>query len=128
VFENLWALIVEDDAHCLIAVTSILKELGIQYKRNTTGARVVEQARHMNPKPHFILLDMDLPKGDPLAICQALREDRRLAQIPVIAMSYRADVLIRIKAAGFAGGLLKPLPRKQVGPLLKRILSGEVTV
>lgn len=126
-FDHLWGLVVEDDAHSLIAITAIFKELGIQYKRNTTGARVVQQVYTMHPKPDFILVSMDLSEGDPFAICQAIHDDPLLAHIPLIAMGSAACIPLQpqIKATSCVGFLLKPLPRKQFGLLIQRILSGE---
>jgi CheY-like chemotaxis protein len=127
VSDSIWALVVEDDAHSLIASTAILKELCIGYKRNTTGAQVVEQARAMQPKPDFILLSMDLSEGDPFAICRAIQSEPLLNRIPIIATgSTRAiSKQAQIKAVGCAGFLLKPLPRKHLGGVIKRVLAGE---
>jgi CheY-like chemotaxis protein len=127
VIDHLWGLVVEDDAHNLIAVTELFKELGIHYKRNTNGAQVAGQVHQMHPKPNFILVSMDLAEGDPFAICQNIRFDPLLKDIPVIAMGSVNCLPMQpqIQASGCAGFLLKPLPRKQFGPLLQRILAGE---
>jgi CheY-like chemotaxis protein len=127
VFEHLRGLVVEDDAHSLIAITDIFNALGIQYKRNTTGTQVLRQLQTMHPKPDFILISLDLTEGDPLAICQTIHHDPLLARIPMIVMG-SAPSLSRqpqVKAMGCAGFLLKPLPRRQFGVLLARILAGE---
>jgi PleD family two-component response regulator len=127
VFEHLRGLVVEDDAHSLIAITDIFNELGIQYKRNTTGTQVMRQLHTMHPKPDFILISMDLSEGDTLAICKAIRVDSAVAQVPVIVMGSIGSLSRQpqAQAAGCAGFLLKPLPRKQFGLLLHRILAGE---
>ena len=127
VSNHLWGLVVEDDAHNLMAVTAIFKELGIRYKRNTTGAQVEQQLQMMRPLPNFILLSMDLAERDPIAICQSIRFDPVLSRIPVVAMGGAASLYRQpqLKAYGCAGFLLKPLPRKQFGLLLQRILAGE---
>jgi CheY-like chemotaxis protein len=127
VIDHLWGLVVEDDAHNLIAVTELFKSLGIHYKRNTNGVQVAGQVHLMHPKPDFILVSMDLAEGDPFAICQSIRFDPLLANIPLIAMGSATWLPMQpqIKASGCTGFLLKPLPRKQVGPLLERILAGE---
>jgi CheY-like chemotaxis protein len=126
VSDNIWALVVEDDAHSLIASTAILKELGIGYKRNTTGAQVVEQARAMQPKPDFILLSIDLTETDPFAICRAIQSDPHINRIPIIATgsTHAISKQAQIKAVGCAGFLLKPLPRKHLGGYIKRVLAG----
>ena len=122
-----WAFIVEDDAHNLHAISNLLRDMGIAYKRNTTGEDVPNKVRSMHPKPTFLLLDMDLPFGDPFDILEALKSDPDLAEIPVIAMSQNSHIgeLPQVRSAGFAGFVGKPLPRKQFNDLLERALSGE---
>ena len=127
VFENTWALVVEDDAHDLFAVTRLLQELHIQYKRNTTGKDVAQKARDMQPRPHVILLDMDLPDADTYDICGAIHSDDVLANIPVVALGgpgWKGDEA-SLKACGFAGFIRKPLPRKYFAHLLQDILDGK---
>lgn len=123
--DYLCALIVEDDAHSLMAISNMLSEMGIKFKRNTTGADVVQQALTMNPRPNFILLDLDLPQGDPFEICNMLRSDDDLANIPVIAIADQTVAYLLPQAEGgdFSACLPKPLPRKQFGSLLQEIMN-----
>jgi len=125
VLKNKWALVVEEDAHSLIAISSILRDLGIHFKRNTTGANVSEQMRAMNPPPDFIFLDLDLSSGDAFAINRQLHSER--TDVAVIAFSSGQDFALRQRAQneGFAAFVHKPLPRRQFGDLLLRILAGE---
>ncbi len=118
---------VEDDAHSLMAISALLKELGILYKRNTTGSDVVEKALSMRPKPDFILLDLNLPHGDAFQILRAFKAHPLLARVPVIAIADERyhDLISKTRAAGFAGFIAKPLPRRMFGELLQRILGGE---
>lgn len=123
---NTWALVVEADPHNLVVITSLLKELGVLYKRNTTGTNVIPQLRAMQPRPDFILIAMELPEGDPFAICQSIQQDTALAKIPVIALSSQSPQKLydQLRAAGFSGLIGKPLPRKQFGGMLRHILDG----
>lgn len=123
VFEDKQALVVEDDAHYLLALSSLLKGLKIHYKRNTTGANVLQQAQRV--RPDFILLDMDLPDGDPFKIYERLREDGELRHVPVIAIAdgrLIEDLLPRILNSGFAGHISKPIPHRAFEDLLRRVL------
>jgi two-component system cell cycle response regulator DivK len=122
-----WAFIVEDDAHNLHAISNLLKDMGISYKRNTTGQDVPDKVRSMQPRPSFLLLDMDLPLGDPFDILEALKADPDLAEIPVIAMAddARLGEHPHMRSAGFAGFIGKPLPRKDFNELLEGWLSGQ---
>ncbi len=124
--ENKLALVVEDDAHNLVALGSLLRGFRIQFKRNTTGANVVRQLRNMCSRPDFILLDMDLPLGDPFEIYEKLREDRELGMIPVIAI---ADVqeMIQWRAIaqniGFDGFITKPIDLEEFETVMQTIFQ-----
>lgn len=125
--EGTWALIIEDDAHSLVALSSLLRDLGIRFKRNTTGADVLEQARAMNPLPHLILLNIDLEQGDAFGIQKRIRTDPQARAIPVVALASTNDYAMRerVQRAGFAGLIVKPLPRREFGQMVNRVLSGE---
>jgi CheY-like chemotaxis protein len=125
VLENRWALVVEDDAHSLVAMTSILRDLGVNFKRNTTGANVTEQMRAMDPLPDFVLLNIDLPNGGAFAIHQKIQSDPAARGIPVIAVGATVDLRQQARRSGFAGFIPKPLPRRQFGEILQRILDGD---
>ncbi len=120
------ALLVASDAHQLLVASNLLRELGVEVKRNTTGVGVAAQAAAMSPCPDLILLDLDLPEADPLAICAHLKRRRRLASIPVIAFgdAHWWTLQTRLEAAGFSGFIAKPLPRKLLRGLLQRALDG----
>ncbi|MBZ0298785.1 MAG: response regulator [Anaerolineae bacterium] len=123
VFEDKQALIVEDDAHNLLALSSLLGNMKIHYKRNTTGANVLQQARRL--RPDFILLDMDLPDGDSFAIYEKLRDDQDLKNTPVIAIADGQIInhlLPRIRAGGFAAYIAKPIPPRDFEALLRGVL------
>jgi len=127
VSNHIWALVVEGDAHSLMMIGSILRDLDIFYKRNTTGAQVVEKAEVMEPQPDFILLDLDLPQGDAFSIVRSLKEHPDLCHIPVIAISDDSShaTADRVRHAGFNGFIAKPLPRRQFGDLVEQVLQGQ---
>lgn len=123
---NTFAYIVEDDARSLLAITALLKDLGISFKRNTTGAQVAVQLETMNPKPDFILLNTDLPEGDAFEICCQIRQNAVLERVPILAIadSFQTEQINILCRAGFSGFLNKPLPRKHFPCLLQYILDG----
>jgi len=125
--EDKWALVVENDAHSLVAISSILRDLGIHFKRNTTGVNVIEQICAMNPRPDFVLLDIDLPHSAAFSINLHIQSDPLLRAIPVIAVGSVIDFAVRqrLHHDGFATFVLKPLPRRQFGNLVQRILGGD---
>lgn len=121
---HITALIVEANAHDLITLSGLLTDLGVRYKRNTTGANVLSQLDAMQPPPAFIFLNVSLPHGDSFAICRAIHAERAMSSIPVIAVG--GDELHRqtrrLKNAGFAGVITKPFPRKTLGETLSTLL------
>jgi CheY-like chemotaxis protein len=127
VCSNIWALVVEDDAHQLMVISTLLRKMDIRCKRNTTESHVQEQALGMSPKPDFILIELDLMRGDPFAILDTLHRDKATAQIPVLAVGdekwlYQQD---RLRAAHCAGWITKPIPQQQFEQFIQRVLDGE---
>ncbi len=122
-----WALVVEDDAHSLVAISSLLRASGIQFKRNTTGTNVAQQIRAMEPLPDFVLLDIDLANGDAFIIQQRIRATPGLRDIPVLALSSEDDAQLRqqVERAGFAAFVPKPIARHPFTELLQRLLTNE---
>jgi CheY-like chemotaxis protein len=120
------ALIVSGDARCLLSLSAIFHEFGFTFKRNTTGADVIQQLCAMHPLPNIILIDLSLPDGDPYSICRAIRHDPSLSDIPIVALY---DEIQRIPAdelrrAGFAGYFHKPLARGVIADKLPSLLDG----
>ncbi len=123
--ENRVALVVEDDAHCLMVISKTLKELGVRFKRNTNGAHILEQLHTMYPRPDFILLNIDLSDVDPYAVAHQIHTDPALRSIPVIGVGdFDSSTIKRMQSSGFAGLVGKPILRRQMGDLLRQVLSG----
>lgn len=124
--ENLFAFVVEDDAHCLLVMSKTLRELGIQFKRNTNGANVLPQLYTMYPRPNFILLTIDLPDENAYAIARYITSDAALKDIPVIGVGHAdSSAIARMQSCGFSGVIGKPIQRSRLGGLLRQVLSGE---
>lgn len=117
-------LVVDGDAHSLLAICSLLSRMGIRYKRNTNGVRVVHQVRQMSPRPDGILMSASLPEGNPLQIIQNLQADLKLRHVPIIITPDPAtsqvtqDTLVR-------SGCFALLP-KPISPSRFEILLGQI--
>jgi CheY-like chemotaxis protein len=123
--ENDWALIVEDDAHHLLVISSILREMGLLFKRNTTGTGVDRLANALQPS--IIILDLDMPEQVSFSICQALKSSPMLSHIPVLAIGSQQwqEALDQVRASGFTGFVSKPLPRRQFIRAVQQIMAGQ---
>jgi len=109
------ALVVEDDAHSLFAISLIMRDLNIQFKRNTTGAKVYQQLVAMEPAPDFVLIDLDLPNADACSILHKLNTDPKTLHIPIIAIGDSNCSFLQVRALqlGAVDFMLKPFSRRQ---------------
>ncbi|MBK8024123.1 MAG: response regulator [Chloroflexi bacterium] len=122
------ALVIEDDAHSLFVISLILKDLRVEFKRNTTGAKSVQQLMAMEPLPDFVLLDLDLPGADSFSILRKLTNDPKTRHIPVIAVGDnhcmdRQHQALRLGASVF---LLKPFARRQFADMISTLTGKSV--
>ncbi|MBL8146052.1 MAG: hypothetical protein JNL34_06685 [Anaerolineae bacterium] len=118
-------LFVESDPHNLIVVSSLLRDLKLPFKRNTTGDGVLEQMRQMDPRPEVVLMALDLAEGDAFTTAAAIKADQNFAQVLVIAIGPEAPSSDQLAGAGFDGFIPTPLPRRHFNALFKRLLAGE---
>lgn len=125
--ENKLAYVVEGDAHSLTVISTLLRDLGIAFKRNMTGVQVLEQLHAMQPRPDFILLNAELPYADGFTVGHMILRDRELSSIPIILVgTEEVEVMIaQVRQLGFAGYIAKPLPKRRFGEIISRVLAGE---
>ena len=102
-------LIVDDNERNLKLHRDVLRAAGLRTLEAATGAEAIALAT--THAPDVILMDLGLPDMDGTDAARALAEDERTEQIPVVALtSLRLeDAGDRLRAAGFAGYLEKPI-------------------
>jgi CheY-like chemotaxis protein len=103
-------LYVEDDEINALLVHELLaSRAGIVLDEAATGAAGLAKARAL--QPDLILLDMQLPDMDGLAVLRALRADPATAAIPCVALSANAmpQDIDDARAAGFDAYWTKPI-------------------
>ena len=101
-------LVIEDNPDNMVTVKSILKD---KYKllEATDGEEGLRIA--LTQRPDLVLLDMALPKMDGYMVVQKMKEDKRVCDIPVIALtalSMKGD-REKILAAGCDDYISKPI-------------------
>lgn len=105
-----WDIVVLDDEEDSLEVAEIiLTEYGANVHIATDGQEGLEIVR--NVKPRFVISDLSMPVMDGWGFINAMKADRALAEIPVIALTAHAMVGDRERAvgAGFHNYLTKPL-------------------
>ena len=88
-------LVVDDEQAILDLLQRRLEALGCKVTLLPGGSQVVQTAREQ--MPDLILLDIMMPDLDGFAVCQALKQDPAVRDIPVIMMTARSEIDSRIK-------------------------------
>ena len=107
-------LIVDDDPHAIEILTRMLGREGYDCISAASGAAALETLRG---KPaDVILLDVMMPEMDGLQVCEHLRRDDNLRQIPVILLTAKDDMETRARgmALGVSEYLTKPINKREL--------------
>ena len=114
-------LIVEDDPQISKSLAMNLKFSGYE----TTSASNVKEARHLLKEHHFDLmcLDIGLPDGNGLDLCQAIRDEGN--DIPILFISARTDEATVVKGIlnGADDYLRKPFGMEELKVRMNKILK-----
>ena len=125
------ALVAEDHPINREVIVRLLKKQGLSVDCVENGAMAVEAIEH-SPEDYyqFVLMDIRMPVMDGLTATRRIRAlaNRRLAEIPIIAMTADAFVEDRNKCvdAGMNDYLSKPVNVSELMAIVRRILSGQV--
>ena len=116
-------LIIDDFAPILDVFELMLTAAGHQVmtsRDGRAGLRLAERA-----PPDLVLLDVDLPGSDGVAICHELKCVPTLAAVPVLMMTGRPHRGLHqsIAAAGACGLLFKPIARDSLLEAIASALS-----
>lgn len=102
-------LIVDDNEKNRKLARDVLRAAGLRTIEAASGGEGIALAAER--LPDVILLDLRLPDMDGGDVARALRDGTKTASIPVVALSALRDAgdSDRLRAAGFAGYLEKPI-------------------
>jgi DNA-binding response OmpR family regulator len=107
-------LIVDDDPHAVEILTRMLEREGYECTGAAGGPAALETVQ--NRAIDVILLDVMMPGMDGLQVCERLRGDETLRQIPVILVTAKDDMETRSKgmALGVSEYLTKPVNKREL--------------
>ncbi|MGM0433338.1 MAG: ATP-binding protein [Pseudomonadota bacterium] len=105
-------LIVDDNPVNRQLVRDVLEPEGLAVEEAENGVQALEKARAS--RPDLVLMDIRMPEMDGFAALRAFGDDRRLSDIPIVALtaSVMTSEAARIREAGFDGYLHKPVSRE----------------
>jgi CheY-like chemotaxis protein len=107
-------LIVDDLPENLHFLTEILTKHGYKVRCVTNGAMALRTVR--NHPPDAILLDIKMPDIDGYQVCEALKSDEKISEIPIIFLSALDQVFDKVKAfkVGGVDYISKPFEPEEV--------------
>lgn len=88
-------LVVDDEQAILDLLRRRLEALGCEISVLTGGSEVAQTVREQ--MPDLVLLDVMMPDLDGFTVCQALKQDPAVRDIPVLLMTARAETDSRVK-------------------------------
>ncbi|HEY0849134.1 MAG TPA: HAMP domain-containing protein [Bradyrhizobium sp.] len=109
------ALLVDDDARNIFALSSVLERRGMKVLTATTGREAVELVES-NPEIAIVLMDIMMPQMDGYQTIGAIRENPAFRRLPIIALTAKAMKGDREKCleAGASDYLAKPVNTEQL--------------
>jgi len=113
-FDNANVLIVDDDQYNLIILGEILKRNGCTIRSFLDGVAALRASEEL--KPDIILLDVMMPGMDGYEVCQRLKENPNLCDVPVIFISSlqgSKDVVKALRSGG-VDYITKPFEAEEI--------------
>jgi CheY-like chemotaxis protein/signal transduction histidine kinase/HAMP domain-containing protein len=109
------ALLVDDDARNIFALSSVLERRGMKVLTATTGSEAVTLVES-NPEIAIVLMDIMMPQMDGYQTIGAIRQNPSFARLPIIALTAKAMKGDREKCleAGASDYLAKPVNTEQL--------------
>ena len=109
------ALLVDDDARNIFALSSVLERRGMKVLTATTGHEAVALVKS-NPEIAIVLMDIMMPQMDGYQTIGVIRENPSFARLPIIALTAKAMKGDREKCleAGASDYLAKPVNTEQL--------------
>ena len=115
-------LIIEDNDKNMKLVRDILRHAGHATLEAATGREGLRLAREA--RPQLVLMDIQLPDIDGIAVLREIRRDAALDAVPVLAVSASVmpDEQQKIVSSGFDAFITKPIQLQQFRETVQRML------
>ncbi len=117
-------LLVDDAKNIILVIRMSLEKAGYKVFTAQDGLTAIQKAQEI--EPDLILLDILLPKMNGFLVCEALKDDPKTEDIPVIFLSAKSEDtdLKKAKSLGAKDYLVKPIKQKELISSVEKILNG----
>jgi CheY-like chemotaxis protein len=114
------ALVVDDDARNIFALTTILENQEMEVLSATNGRQAIEIIQN-DPDLEVVLMDIMMPDMDGYETLREIRKDNRFRSLPILALTAKAMKGDREKClqAGASDYIAKPVNTDQLLSLLR---------
>lgn len=121
--DRLWSILIVDDQEIVLnAAEAALRKEGYAVYKAENGAEGLKKAIQI--KPHLIITDVLMPRMDGQEMFRALKANRGVAEIPVIALSAKAaaEEEYRLLEMGFYDFVPKPINPIRLAARVRRAM------
>lgn len=117
-----YVLVVEDSTSMRKMLEMMVKQLGFEVFGVGDGVEAVQEM--LKRPPLLVLLDLELPTLDGIAVLNLLRKHTSLKDIPVIACTAHAEreTVMRAIKAGVSDYICKPIDRRVLKEKVEKYL------
>lgn len=113
-------LIFDDDEDILAICTYILEEQGWEVNTFSNCNNIIEKVESI--MPDVILMDNWIPDSGGIVATQAIKQQQRLKQIPIIYFSANNDIKTLAQQAGADSFLAKPFDLEELENIVNQVL------
>ncbi len=116
-------LVADDNRISRELIRDVLEAPGREVLEAADGQEALQ--RIIQEEPDLVLLDIEMPVLDGLAVLRELRRNPRLASRPVLAVTANAmqGDRERVLAAGFDGYIAKPIHNSRLREIVEQLLE-----
>jgi CheY-like chemotaxis protein len=114
------ALVVDDDARNIFALTTLLESHEMNVISATNGRQAIELIQN-TPDMDIVLMDIMMPEMDGFQTMREIRNDTRFRTLPILALTAKAMKGDREKCldAGASDYIAKPVNTEQLLSLMR---------
>ncbi len=115
-------LVVDDEQDLLDLIEYNLRKEGFEVLRADNGLDGISMAREY--KPNLVLLDIMMPQMDGIEVCDRMRDDAELKNIPIIFLTARSDEKTEVESLnkGADDFITKPISTTKLISRIKAVL------